>query len=457
MSNSENGMDFSSEDFILTGENLMALDTPVNLVALPADIAEKIDDARQYLRAPYVIDRTQYDTVFITSDIHSDLIKLDMLLINAGIIESVERDEIEGMSETVAMIYGREWVANRTLVIIVGDIVDGRRNSDQYEVPDPKGNMELLLHAYLYNLRLMAESHGSELRFTIGNHDYHSVIVENETNYPYFYESWVHATAQNFFITRAGRRACLLPFYNCCPYLMLTISNEVACVHGGFIGYDGTQFGNMRGVAIAIQDQLDAAGNFSPIETNTQPVLSLITTGNPNSGFELGPLWSRAYAYLPEADVCASLAATYPMVVVGHCQTGRDCCINGQHTDRILSRPEYRRHACHVYGSCVLTGCRGADGIPKLAFVDIAMSRAFPTTRPAISRAEILKLEHIPTLAGTRYYNQMTRINAGGDGGVDEPVWAAPVIAIGGRRRRLSKRKSRRGKVRRTYKPKRRL
>jgi hypothetical protein len=44
MSNSENGMDFSSEDFILTGENLMALDTPVNLVALPADIAEKIDD-----------------------------------------------------------------------------------------------------------------------------------------------------------------------------------------------------------------------------------------------------------------------------------------------------------------------------------------------------------------------------------------------------------------------------
>ena len=451
--------------FMLTPVDLQSLDDPATLQQLPVTVLEKIEEAQDFFRSPYVIDQARYDTIFITSDIHADLGKFDLLLQQAGIVRVIDRPELGPLSPLVRLICQREWVAERTLVIIVGDIVDGRRNSDYFEVPDPKGNIELLLHAYLYNLRIQADRHASELRFISGNHDYDSVIQEDTPQSLDFYAMHVHRSATQFFVNRAGRRACLMPFYNCCPYLMVAVGNEIACVHGGFLGYNGIGIVDNTDITITAQTQIDTAGNFEGLapESRNELARAQIRANLPN-GFEYSPLWSRRYAYGTEAEVCEDLGARYALTVVGHCQTGGGCCVNGAHTRAILSRPEYIRHQCHNDGGCVLAGCMDAQGAPRLAFVDISMSRAFNPAGSPIDRSELLYLHHDPSLPGPRHYNRIERRNAGGNGTPDEPIWAAPVpvpapaaaaaAVTGGRRlRRRSKvrrRKTRGGRRRHT-------
>lgn len=435
------------EEFILTSNDLQALDDPVTLERLPDTIMEKLEGAHDYFRSGYRLDHAQFDHVFITSDIHADLGMIDQLLLNARVIHVVPRPDLAHLPPLVRLICERRWSAPRTLVVIVGDIVDGRRNNNAFEVPDVKGNIELLLHAYLYNLRIIADAYGSEVRFTLGNHDYHSVIEEN-TLHPDFYAMHVHRTAQAFFVNREGRRRCLLPFYNCCPYLMLSISNEIACVHGGFIGYDGANFVDTTGFLQNAQEEVDQAGGFTGLSQESIAELAISQRVHGPVGHEFSPLWSRRYAYGTQAQVCGELGNTYGLTVVGHCQTGNSCCVNGPHTRDILSQPEYMRHHCAVDGGCVLAACRDREGAPRLAFVDISMSRAFNPTKNPIGRSELLYLNHDANLPGPRYYNRIYRINAGGNGTPHEVVWTAPPPAPapppkGGRRI------SRRNKMRR--------
>lgn len=446
-SNNENGNSVEEDipgDFILTDTDLRSLDEPDTLERLPGRVLDKIGESHDFFRSGHMIDHTQYDHVFITSDIHADLGMFDQLLINARIVQVVPRPDVAHLSPLVRLICERRWIAPRTAVIIVGDIVDGRRNSDRFQVPDPKGNIELLLHAYLYNLRIQANAVGSELRFTVGNHDYHSVI-EPETLYVDFYAMHVHSTAQRFFVSREGRRACLLPFYNCCPYLMISISNEIACVHGGFIGHDGNQWVNNTQFLTDAQEEINAAEGFEGLTPASLAELSIAERSNFGSGFESSPLWSRRYARGPAAEVCAQLGDTYALTVVGHCQTGTTCCVNGEHTREILQRDEYLRHRCNNDGGCVLAGCSDTQGAPRVAFVDIAMSRAFNPVKNPIGRSELLYLYHDAALAGPRYYNRIYRMNAGGNGTPHEAVWFAPApapaaaVTGGSRLRRRSK------------------
>jgi hypothetical protein len=459
--NENNAMDEEPPGmFMLTPTDLQSLDDPATLQRLPDSVLGKIEEAQDFFRSPHVIDPQRYDTIFITSDIHADLGKFDMLLQQAGIVRVIDRPELAPLSPLVRLISQREWVAERTLLIIVGDIVDGRRNNDYFEVPDPKGNIELLLHAYLYNLRIQADRYASELRFTIGNHDYDSVIQEDSPQSLHFYEMHVHRSAKGFFVNRAGRKACLMPFYNCCPYLMVSVANEIVCVHGGFLGYNGVGIVDNTDITVRAQTEIDTAGGLDGLsaESNIQLATSQVRANLPN-GLEYSPLWSRRYAYGTEAEVCEDLGARYALTVVGHCQTGGGCCVNGAHTRAILSRPEYMRHQCHNDGGCVISGCADAQGAPRLTFVDIAMSRAFNPVGNPIDRSELLYLYHDPTLSGPRYYNRIERRNAGGNGTPNEPVWAAPALpppaaVTGGRRvRRRSKvrrRKTRGGRRRKT-------
>jgi len=476
--------------FLLTTEHVDLVSTPATLQQLPEAVLQQVQGAAELLQRPYTIDDQLYTNVYITSDIHADLEKFDSILRTIGVVRRAPWTPALGISPQAHFICNTEWIMTETLVIIVGDIVDGRRGDATLEIPDPKGNIELLLHMYLYNLRIKANSMESELRFTIGNHDFHTVIQEVMTR-PDFYTDYVHGNAQNFFVNHEGRRTCLLPFYQCCPYLMITIFNEVACVHGGFIGYSGTAFGDTTPFMVGAQETIDQGHSFLALTEQQVNVLGIGNlAGNTGSGYEVSPLWSRRYAYGTEAEICGHLNQPqniYRLTVVGHCQTGitipgapfvRSCCADAQggHGRAILARDEYTRHNCNR-GGCVLIGCREeAEGAPRLAFVDIAMSRAFNPLAPLNLRAEVLHLQHNPALDDDqRYYNVIERLNAG-RGGRSEPVWsaaAAPAVApanmTGGRTRRRIKKRSRKTKgrrrktkgpqkaKRRTYKPKRRL
>jgi hypothetical protein len=472
------------DELVLTLNDVLLVEAPVTLELLPEVIETKLERAAERFQRPYVIDHTLYKNVYITSDIHADLEKLDTLLQNMALVRRPAYSVELGITREAHMICNTEWNVFETLIIIVGDIVDGRRADNLLEIPDAKGNIELLLHMYLYNLRIKANALYSELRFTVGNHDFHTVI-EDHTNLPHFY---VHRTAQRFFVNREGRRACLLPFYKCCPYLLLTLSNEIACVHGGFVGYTGAGFEDNTQFITTAQQRIDAAGGdfYALSDAQLNALGTIHDATRSGSGYEVSPLWSRWYAYTPEAGVCAHLNRPenrYKLTVVGHCQTGnslfRSCCADGAggHGRAILARPEYTRHNCDR-GGCVLLGCRDPTGIPRLAFVDIAMSRAFNPALPLQVRAEVLHLRNNDTLTvDQRFYNVIERLNAGA-GGNSELVWTAEPLMLneeegmidpllGGRRRtrrgrnrrstRLRRRKTQVVKRRRTYKPKRRL
>lgn len=487
--NQNNGpVDNPAELFLLTPDDVLLIQTPQTLEQLPEVIETKIERTAELFQRPYRIDHTLYTDVYITSDIHADLEKFDSLLMNSGIVYRAPWNPGLGITREAHMICNTDWIVNQTIIIIVGDVVDGRRGNDALEIPDAKGDIELLLHMYLYNLRIKANSFESELRFTVGNHDFHTVI-EDHTQYPQFYDLHVHRAAKAFFVNRTGRRDCLMPFYQCCAYLLLSLSDEIACVHGGFVGYaGGGRFQDNTAFITAAQRRIDAAGgNFYAL---TDAQLNALGTASdptrPGGGYEVSPLWSRWYAYTGEAGVCSHINRPenpYKLTVVGHCQTGNSlfgsCCADGAggHGQAILARDEYTRHNCDR-GGCVLLGCSELEGIPRLAFVDIAMSRAFNPALPIEVRAELLHLRNNSQLDQTqRFYNIIERMNAG-SGGASELVWRAEAPLVddgamvdpfsGGRRtrRRRNRKSKRRSKLRRrktkvvrrrSYKPKRRL
>jgi len=435
--------------YLLSPNEVGLFQTADTLELLPEVVHVKLDRYAELFHRPYRINHSEYDHVYITSDIHADLEKLDSMLMTAGLIRREPYSPELGLDPLVHIVCNTEWSVFRTVFIIIGDVVDGRRGSDALEIPDPKGNIELLLHAYLYNIRIKANALESEIRFTIGNHDFHT-IIEDHTELRDFYSRHVHRTAQRYFVNRQGRRTCLMPFYQCCAYLMVTISDEIACVHGGFVGYTGAGFQDNAAFMVVAQQRIDAAGgDFYAL---TDPQLNALATphdaANQRGGYEVSPLWSRWYAYTSEAGVCAHINRRdnpYKMIVVGHCQTGnsllRSCCADGAggHGNTILARPEYTRHNCHR-GGCVLVGCRDPEGIPRLAFVDIAMSRAFNPALTLQVRAEVLHLQNNDALDDAqRFYNTIERLNVG-MGGNPEVVWMAEAAVLSGGRRNRTRR-----------------
>jgi hypothetical protein len=120
-----------------------------------------------------------FDRVFVTGDVHADLRKLVQLLVACGLITIGPYTHADiyalrhGMYPTTQKIYDivwhAEWVASKTLLVICGDLIDGKRGDGG--TGDARGSYEFLLHCMLFNLRIQARTLGSEVRFTIGNHD----------------------------------------------------------------------------------------------------------------------------------------------------------------------------------------------------------------------------------------------------------------------------------------------
>ena len=111
---------------------------------------------------PGRINTDSYDRIYINSDIRSDyrnfiscLQKLNLIKIPTGLnIYSYQ------------LITDTEWLPHNTLYVIIGDLVNGRQQ--QGFVSDQIGSFDILLHMFIYNLRLKALEKNSDILFTIG-------------------------------------------------------------------------------------------------------------------------------------------------------------------------------------------------------------------------------------------------------------------------------------------------
>jgi hypothetical protein len=333
------------------------------------------------------------------------------------------------------------------LLVILGDLVDGKRK-DGMEVNDPRGSFELILLSYLYNLRIKAREAGSEILYTIGNHDYHTVILsieENEYNINNL-NRFVHDKAKRFFKTLDNRRNTLRPFYLTNPYFMLSFMNgstkEMACVHGGFHNIES---GKSYTTAIeTYQSKVDTTDSTRLLPM-LQTIDTILVTDLDKPLEENGVLWTKTYSQNKNGRCNVLGTEDYPFIVVGHCPTtqnnralklmyeGRNGKYNGcSISDHfIIETLKGDRHAAYEeVGSkyrekgvgCVVTDCDKVGHGPRLAFVDTALSEAFrfPTTSSMIKKentdryAQFLRLTHVNSSI-ERYYNKIESVTTNPD------------------------------------------
>ena len=207
------------------------------------------------------IDPNSARVVYATSDIHADFPELVCLMESLHLIKTPlkPRNWKTDYVYLWSVVTDTTWLPFKVLFIIVGDLVDGRRSFGSQIPPhrplvfgttDPEGSFELLIHAFLYNMRIRAAQRKSNVVFTLGNHDVTSVFEIDETRL----DPYIHDTAKQYWgrlwqlqhpaikppraaqprEMRFIRRYTLGPFYECSPFLTFHLGSDVSFVHGAF-------------------------------------------------------------------------------------------------------------------------------------------------------------------------------------------------------------------------------
>jgi hypothetical protein len=309
-----------------------------------------------------------FETVFVTSDIHADLAQFMQVLNATGLVVH------DGGDSVYDTVYDRVWTAKwnpdakSTLLVICGDLVDGKRGSG--EVDDTRGSFEFLLHVLLFNLRIEARAVQSDVRFTLGNHDTDGVTA------PLALFAWRYATqahlafAPHFDGEAKGERAraaMLRPFYTCSPYLLLRLGRAVF-VHAGFLSTG--EAADLFEPTLQLQERINA-------ETDAQS--ALVHTSNEATG-ERNAVWARGYAenegpcrYLPSY-------AEIDFIAVGHCITHEAESFRNlerkykeQCSASEMLGTKDSKEGCVISHDCRSTNPKG----PIIAMVDTGSSRCF--------------------------------------------------------------------------------
>jgi hypothetical protein len=315
--------------------------------------------------------------VIATSDIHADFPKMLQLMVAARLIELPASLDPYDDRYDVRLITETAWLPTRTLFVICGDLVDGLRPSRASrssrpsqpsghsasgtgDVNDEHGSFELRLHCFLFNMRLRAAEKGSAVRFTIGNHDLHTVIRNDGA-----LGAYVSPRALAFFGDMDVRSATLRPFYACSPYLVLSMQShangagvpEVVFVHGGLRDEQRSLFDEV----VRTQRRVDAA--------HASERLRVISDDFDASTERRHVTWQREYAYEQRCRHNADMRERgCELIVVGHC-----------HTRMEQLRPLAAAQCAGEHG-CLLVAC--ADELarresPLIALVDTALSACF--------------------------------------------------------------------------------
>ena len=410
---------------------------------LPESILEKLNYAKKYYKQQpshgYSIQKEDFDTVYSTSDIHSDVYTFIKILQNLGLITRTRED---AGPISIEEIFKLRWNAmvRRTLLVIVGDLVDGARSTSTRL----DGDVEILLHILIYNLRISARNANSEIRFTLGNHDFHTVIQQEDikfpqtngrdddtiygpgtineddklevyfTNPPKFYNNYVAQAVKDFFTGQNGvydfqenkrkRRNCLILFYECSPYICLKIEYDVIFIHGSLHSKAYDEPVDLTQSINEIQDAIDnSIINFGDLGTSNaySQFLGIMSGSQISFG---SPLWSRIYAYSTEEETCSIMEKSpYKLIVVGHCPTNTDTIYKEEDITLFKKLLDERKaDKCRTIGGCVLLGCEN-----KIAFVDISMSTTENQSQGK-NRGEVLKLiknnknNFIPTILSAK-------------------------------------------------------
>jgi hypothetical protein len=175
----------------------------------------KDDDTRRALRTKlftkkddntgYKQECSNYDAIYAMGDLHADYASFykrleNFKLINAptksneeGNVKIDIKNPVDSKNYLPTLTSEFEWIPERTLLVITGDIIDGCR--DGKDIDDPYGSSELLLHMFLKNLKFKAMKKQSNVICIFGNHDMFLFFPEKKS----LLTEYVHTRAINFF------------------------------------------------------------------------------------------------------------------------------------------------------------------------------------------------------------------------------------------------------------------
>ena len=395
----------------------------------------------------YVVKR-DFGRIFVTSDVHADLRKFVEILVSLGLVTG-NSDKPMDRGDIYEYVWDLEWNADDTMLMITGDLIDGKRG--HRIVDDPRGSYEMLLHILLFNLRIGARARNSDVLFVIGNHDMYSVVLPREFRDQAAWQSF--SSPSHVAFAPAGsdepwiqRATMLAPFYLCSPYLMVRLGS-VLFVHGGLLDrkhvIEGKNEKSIYKMALEAQMRIHAnmseaygaigaIGPYGPSgPAGLDGAIGHIGPMGPvglrgmreaikkyidyacsvDSGLKCANVTEvRGYAELERGDICTNGETMrlvhdekVTLVVVGHCVTHtlkvRTVNEDGDEEGTVEAmRPGCEmsegdsKSGCVAYVKCKDARSRGMDAL-MVAFVDVAMSQCFRVrdnnnTRPV----EVLKM-----------------------------------------------------------------
>jgi hypothetical protein len=434
------------------------------------------------MKRSHIFQARDYPTVYISSDIHSDYRKLVQVMKGMGLI-ATPIDPYDGDAiYSPELITETRWTGgNNTLLVFIGDMVDGKRDFGYGYISQPDdrlGMFEYLIYCFLYNLRIRARAQNSEIICTIGNHEAGSVLKYNKD----FVDKYVSDASKKFLNSRMRVAVLSIFIKYVWPYFMISIVNgaqkEVAFVHAGFHQKGINQY---RIEAIDNTNKLEETQSKIDVSNNLNTFFEVLgESGDPSIG---NPLWVRTYSSDVEG-FCHHITETpYPFIVVGHCVTGNQSLKRFGKLRQ--SRPECTDgddRAGEI--GCVFVDCHNpARGGPQLAFVDTGLSEGqrFPIEHQSSDKngkaviipkldnstfaIEFLRLRHDPAAVAVgavgaeavggagaaapaapvaRFYNVIERVRSDNGAITQQYVGPAAEPQAGGRRTRYRRRKTQR-------------
>ena len=316
-------------------------------------------------------DINNFETIYTLSDIHADYRKFLKILLDCKIIKYNDDDKYRKKiySDNIYdpdLILNVEWANPKTLLVICGDLLDGKRNSS---VDDKRGYFEILLLVFIFNLKFKAKENKSDIKIIQGNHDFF---------YKEYGLKYVHDQAVRFFGPHAltNRPKILSPFFNKCGLneFHITCSNKkvISFVHGGFH--------NNRGIL----DPNEFVWNRTYFDVFQDEKLSAIL-GNKE----------MTTTYIVGHSPTWNLLKTFNDDRLSHSHVKTHAKNNCRHfeIDSNGKQKEKGENGC-IYPRCFLKG----TNTPRIILVDTGLSEAFQSkslfqTKKIQNITEILKIK----------------------------------------------------------------
>lgn len=388
----------------------------------------------------YECTNKEYKKIYVLSDLHADYRKfVDMLQKNYIVnpVINVNGDDIYDIQNICKFDFQQE----NTLLVIVGDLVDGKRPVIKHSVRDEHGNFEIFLLALVVQLKFMAKKKFSDVIFTWGNHDITRMNPKRNINEIYTYEN--HKNLEHYAIY----------FYQICPFIMYKVK-EVVFVHGSMHSnkylYELNK-DNASAIAKYFKNikQLDYTNEYTKKDIQNITKDYFLDDNEEYVNVKNGPIiFTRKYSYdndVYDTNRYQFRSKTYKMfenddpnhllTIVGHCINSELHKNKKDHFDFHDEQCEKRDYddnseKATVEGS---VGCiyprffekfEGAF-FPRVIMVDTALSEAFQfhaknTNKSIIEKNtdrtnEILLLEHEPAkkAKSTRHYTDFKFVRNG--------------------------------------------